>query len=228
MEQLRRSEEEIIKLGEKLIKELDIEYSENILARWMAHYLAELIENINNSESDVEKKLLQKECCDIILKVWAQKEDLPIRKPMDNLKPVIEILQVLNEKKEIRILPSWLEYKAFPRDNQWAYFVDLVKNNSEQIFNKVVQMNLQKDVLCKDKDWMKENKALLSKEELNFLELIDVISKNNLNKSGLTDLNNFELSDDNEQRIKFLFEELENLIDEQKKALSKIKKELRS
>lgn len=224
MAQYKHSEEEIIKLGKKLVKELDLEYSTNTLARWLAHYLAELIENINKAEANEEKKTLQRECCDIILKLWSQKENLPIRRPLDDLKPVIEILQVLKENKEVSIIPRWVEYNSLPRDNEWAHFVDLVKNNSEKIFNKVVEMNLHKDILCKDEEWMKENKDFLSKEEISFLELIDVFGKSDFTKSNIIDLNNFELSNDNIQRVKFLFEELEKLIDEQKKELLKIKK----
>lgn len=224
MEQSKQSEEEIIKLGEKLVKELDFEDSKDTLARWMSHYLAELIENIDKAESKKEKKALQLECCNIILKVWSQKENLPIRKPLGDLKPLVEMLQVLKEKKEVRILPRWLEYNKLPRDSQWASFIDLVKNNSERIFNKVIQMNLHKDILCKDEKWMKENKELLSKEELRYLELIDVLSENNRNKSGVIDLNNIELSDNNTHRKEFIYNEIENLIDEQKRELMKIKK----
>jgi hypothetical protein len=104
MEQLTHSGEEIIKLGKKLIKELDLEYSSNILARWMSHYLAELIQYIDNAESEEKRKLLQKECCDIILKIWSNKENLPIRKPLDDLKPIIEVLQVLKEKKRSKYI----------------------------------------------------------------------------------------------------------------------------
>jgi len=224
MEQSKHSEEEIIKLGKKLVKELDLEYSVNTLARWMSHYLAELIENIDKAKSNKEKKLLQQECCDVILKVWSQKENLPIRKPLDDLKPVIEILQVLKEEKESGILPRWLGRKwKLPHKNQWAAFADLVKNNSEEIFDKVVQMNFHIDILSKDEKWMKENKEFLSKEEISFLEFVDVLSKNDL-KNGVIDLNN--LSDDNIQRIKVMFNELENLIDEQKNELLKIKDNL--
>lgn len=225
MEQSKRSEEEIIKLGEKIVKELDLEYSVNTLARWMSHYIAELIQEVENTKSKEEKKQLQKECCDIILKIWAQKENVPIRKPLDDLKPVIEILQVINEEKELRILPRWLEYNSLQRESEWATFVDIVKNNSEKIFSKVVHMNLHKDILNKDKEWMKENKTFLSKEQVNFLELIDVMHKTS-SENGVVDLNNFEMSDNNSQRIEFMFDELESLIDKQKEELLKIKSKL--
>mgnify|MGYP006402100443 FL=1 len=110
MEQSKHSEEEIIKLGEKIVKELDLEYSVNTLARWMSHYIAELIQNIEDADSESEKKVLKKECCDLILHIWSQKNILPIRKPLDALKPLVEILEVLNEKKKINVVPRWLEY----------------------------------------------------------------------------------------------------------------------
>lgn len=222
MEQLKQSEDKIIKLGKKLVKELDLEYSVNTLARWMSHYLAELMCNIDNAKTNEEKKDLQKECCDLILKLWSQKENLPIRKPLDDLKPMIEILQVLQKEKELSILPWHGKYNRISRDSNWASFADMVKDNSEKIFNKVIQMNLHKDILSKDEEWMKENKEFLTEDQIHFFELIDVFASFN-SKEGSVDLNNTELSDDNKQRIKFVFDELEKLIDEQKKELQKIK-----
>jgi len=223
MEQSKHSEVEIIQLGEKLVKELNLEYSVNTLARWLSHYLAELILNIDNSVSKEERKKLQQECCDVILKLWSQKENLPIKQPLEDLKPVLEVLSVLKEKKEVFIRPSWLEYRPFKsHDNEWATFVDLVKNNSEIIFSKIVQINLNKDILKKDQEWMKENKGFLNEDQIYFLEIIDVMIEKNLNK-GVVDLNNFDISKNNQPRINFIFDELENLIDEQKKELMKLK-----
>ena len=45
-----------------------------------------------NTDSKEEKKLLQQECCDLILKLWSQKENLPIKKHLEDLKPVIEVI----------------------------------------------------------------------------------------------------------------------------------------
>lgn len=223
MEQSKRSEDEIIKLGNKLVKDLDLEYSVNTLARWMSHYLAELINNIDKAETIEEKKLLQKECCDIILKIWSQKESLPIRKPLDDLKPLIEILQVLQDDKEDGILPRWLgKYNRLSRDNKWASFADLVKNNSEEIFNKIIQMNLHKEILSKDKEWMKENKEFLTQDQIHFLELIDVFTDID-SKSGSIDLNNIEVCDDNNKRIEYMFDKFEKLIYDQQQELIKIK-----
>lgn len=223
MEQSKHSEDEIIKLGKKLVKELDLEYSVNTLARWMSHYLAELMHYIDNAKTNEEKKRLQKECCDIILKLWCEKESLPIRKPLDDLKPVIEILQVLQKDKEDGILPRWLgKYNRLSRESKWASFADMVKNNSEEIFNKVIQINLHEDILFKDQVWIKENKEFLTKDQIQFLELIDVFTDFKSN-NGSIDLNSIEISDDNKKRIDYMFDEFERLLDEQKEELLKIK-----
>jgi len=222
MEQSKHSEEEIIKLGEKIVKELDLEYSVNTLARWMSHYIAELIQNIEDADSESEKKVLKKECCDLILHIWSQKNILPIRQPLDDLKPLVEILEVLNEKKKINVVPRWLEYNTLPRNNEWATFIDTVKNNSEIIFNKVIEVNIYKDILVKDEEWMNNNKAFLNKEEIRFFQIIDALNKTKI-ENGVSDWNNYEMSDNNKQRVESIFLELESLIEEQRKQLSKIK-----
>lgn len=225
MEQSKRSEDEILKLGKKLVKELDLEYSVNTLARWMSHYLAELMHNIDNAKTNEEKKRLQKECCDIILKLWSQKENLPIRKPLDNLKPVIEILEVLQKEKEESILPRWLgKYNRLSKENKWASFADMVKNNSEEILNIVIQININKDLLSKNKEWMRDNKEFFNKDQIYFLTLLDVFTDLNY-ESGSIDLNNIELSNDNIKRVEFLINKMENLIDEQKNELLKLKQD---
>lgn len=224
MEQSKHSEDEIIKLGKKLVKELDLEYSVNTLARWMSHYLAELMYNIDYAKTNEEKKQLQIECCDIILKLWSQKENLPIRKLLDNLKPVIEILQVLQKEKEENILPSWFgKHNRLSRENKWASFADMVKNNSEEIFNKIIQINLHEDILSKDVEWMKDNKEFITKDQIHFFELIDAFA-NFDSKSGVDDLNHFELSDDNNKRIEYMLDVFDKLLEEQKQELLKIKK----
>ncbi len=99
-----------------------------------------------------------------------------------------------------------------------GFFCGLSKNNSEEVFDKIIQMNLYKYLLSKDKEWLKENKKFLSGDAINFLEVMSDKFPN-----GVLDLNNFELSDDNIKIIEFMFDELENLINEQKNELMKIK-----
>lgn len=224
MAQLKQSEEEIIKLGKRLIEELKLEYTVNTLARWMVHYLAELIQNVEKCKSEQQKKKLQKECCDIILKVWSKKENLPMRQPLEDLKPIIELLKVF-KKDELSFLPNWLEYRHLPSNNEWATFIDLVKNNTEQLFLTVISTNLNKDLLSKTSDWFIENKDFLSDEEKDFLQHFEMITWSNDN-SGVYDFNNYESKIEKlsvDEKYKLIFDEMEELIEQQKQELKKLK-----
>lgn len=224
MAQLKQSEEEIIKLGKRLIEELKLEYTVNTLARWMVHYLAELIQNVEKCKSEQEKKKLQKECCDIILKVWSKKENLPMRQPLEDLKPIIELLKVF-KKDELSFLPNWLEYRHLPSNNEWATFIDLVKNNTEKLFLTVISTNLNKDLLSKTSDWFIENKDFLSDDEKDFLQHFEMITWSNDN-SRVHDFNNYESKIESlsvDEKYKLIFDEMEELIEQQKQELKKLR-----
>jgi len=218
MEQLRHSEEKIIKLGEKIIKELDLEYSRNTLARWMSHYIAELIETIEKSNVSSDKELLKKECCDTILKLWNQKDVLPIDRPINKLRPLIEVLEVLKNEKEKDFMSQYFFKSSIQSgNNEWAKFMYLVKNNSVKIFNKTVQMSLvDRNAIMQDEKWMFDNKEFYNIDEIDFFD--NISSFINYNKEE----NNIELTDENNQ-INSVFENLEKLIDEQKEELMRIK-----
>lgn len=212
-------------MGKKLVKELNLEYSTNTLGRWMSHYLAELMLEIDEAKTEDEKKTIKRECCEVILQLWSQKENLPIKNPLEDLGPVVEILKTLKENEDDGIFPKWLGRLHKPKgDNQWANFADAVVDNSEEIFEKIVRMNLHQEILVRDEEWMKENKAFLSRQEVEFLKVIDILNKYKTDGSGLADLNNFELSENNREKLKFMFDEMEKLLDEQKEELLKVKR----
>ena len=76
--------------------------------------------------------------------------------------------------------------------------------------------------MVKDEEWMNNNKAFLNKEEIRFFQIIDALNKTKI-ENGVSDWNNYEMSDNNKQRVESIFLELESLIEEQRKQLSKIK-----
>lgn len=218
MEQLRHSEEKIIKLGEKIIKELDLEYSRNTLARWMSHYIAELIEKIEESDVSSNKELLKKECCDTILKLWNQKDVLPIDRPINKLRPLIEVLEVLKNEKDRDFMPQYFfKSNIQSGNNDWAKFIYLVKNNSVKIFNQTVRMSLvDRNTNTQEEKWMFDNKEFYDIDEIDFFDNIGSFIDYEKEED------NKKLIDRNTQ-INSVFENLENLIDEQKEELMRIK-----
>lgn len=226
MEKSKQSEEAILKLGEKLISELELDYTFNTLARWIAHYLTELMGTIEGCKSKDEKIKLQKECCNLILELWAEKDKLPIQKPLDNAQEFLQILSVLKKSnKRVSIMPRWIEYRSVSSDSPWSNFVEKVKNNSEKIFYHSIEANLNSDLLLKDNEWFDNHKEFLSDEEKELIEHLNLVAKIDF-ASGVIDLNDDskEKKATREDRLNYIFEEIEKLIDEEKNELLKLKK----
>lgn len=221
MEQLNHSEEEIIKLGKKLISELEISNTSNILARWMVHYISELIYKAENSKTGKENH--KKECFDMILKLWSNKEFLPIERPLHNLNNISEVLEVFREKEEIIVLPRWLRRNYLNGNNKWANFISKIKNNSERMIDLSLNLVISEDTILKDKEWVKNHKDFLSEKEIKTISLLDMVIE--VKKNSVIDAGDIEHKSKKE-KIKFIINEFEELINEQKSSLEELKKTL--
>ena len=226
MEQSKHSEEEILKLGKKLIKELDLVHTGNTLARWMAHYLAELITTIDNTESREEKQKLKRECCDIIIQLWNIRERIPIEKPMERLTPIIGVLELFKERKHPFIPFLFTETQRDVNSKNWVEFLKIVKDNSERIYNKSLLSMISAKVLEKDNEWVEKHGEFLSKEEKKIIEYLNYINSKDL-RIQIIDTDDEEIEEKSDsEKFRQLFLDLENFIDEQKEALASLKSNL--
>jgi len=66
-----------LELGQYLVRELDFEGGVDTLGRWMAHYLAELIDEAENSSTVAKRTRARKEAATTILKIWDHRSSLP-------------------------------------------------------------------------------------------------------------------------------------------------------
>lgn len=221
MEQSKHSEEEILKLGKKLIKELELVYTGNTLARWLAHYLAELINDIEKCKSKEEKKNVQRECCNMILEIWGKRERIPIEKPTEKLKPIIDVISLLKKNEHPFIRHVFLDKKHGLKNSNssWLGFLETVKNNSERIYRKSLIAMMSEELLEKDKEWIEEHKSFLSDEEKSVIEYLDSIREITISFHGEEEKEKTE-----KEKVEKLFNELEEQLDEQKEELLKLKK----
>lgn len=197
MEMSKPSEEEIIKLGKKIVEELQLEESVNTLGRWMSHYVAELIIQAENSKEESDKKAKQKECVDVILQLWKNREHLPeISTPLSGLKPIIDLLNVFIEKEHP--LPYLRGFLGMPSDSSWIELVNTVIISSKNIFMLCLLSQVNSEFLSKKQEWLKEHKSMLTKDEKEVLERLE--SFVNQSKSYIT------FSDEKEEEV--IFEEL--------------------
>ncbi len=88
--------EEVLALGRKLVDELGQEPRVDTLARWMAHYVAELIDGVAKAPPN-ERGAARRECFETILKLWDHRTALPDgRRPFEKLEPIMRALESLD------------------------------------------------------------------------------------------------------------------------------------
>lgn len=85
----------ILEIGRALIKELALEPGDDTLCRWMAHYIAELIEGAETAtEADRPDKLAK--CSEIILALWQHRYELPNgKRPFEEFEPIFRAIESL-------------------------------------------------------------------------------------------------------------------------------------
>ncbi|MRR06436.1 MAG: hypothetical protein EG828_05745 [Deltaproteobacteria bacterium] len=84
-----------MEIGRALIKELALEPGDDTLCRWMAHYIAELIEGAETAtEADRPDKLAK--CSEIILALWQHRYELPNgKRPFEEFEPIFRAIESL-------------------------------------------------------------------------------------------------------------------------------------
>lgn len=225
MEKLKPSEEEIIKLGEKIVKELNLNQGVDTLGRWMSHYLSELIVKSESHEDESIRNSTRKECCDLILKLWENKEDVPgISTPTSDLEPIINILKAFQDSKIT--LPFWKSYEPRSNKGPWNNFLETVKSNTESIFQYSLYSELNIEILNSKSVWIDEHPDFLTDEEEEFLkQLNNLINYGKLNYKFTNDgkeTNLLELS--KKERYSKIFDSIENEINEMSEKLIELRK----
>lgn len=86
---------ELLALGARIVRELELEPSVDTLGRWLAHHLAEVMLAAENAEG-AEREVAQQRAIELILRVWSRRHDMPGRaNPLKGLENVIAILRLL-------------------------------------------------------------------------------------------------------------------------------------
>lgn len=109
---------DVVNLGRKLVAELGLDSGVDTLSRWMAHYLAEKISQCETAQS-AGRNELEKECFDLILKLWKHRECFQHRKPMQSFAPVFEMLRNLQKPTALHYFsdPHYLKNET---DDSWV------------------------------------------------------------------------------------------------------------
>jgi len=83
-------------LGSALVKELGPDPGVDTLSRWMAHYIAKLIDEAETAKVEDRSAKLTK-CADAILKLWDHRHLLPDgKRPFEDMEPIMRALKSLD------------------------------------------------------------------------------------------------------------------------------------
>lgn len=89
----------VLRLGRKLVEELGLDESSDTLGRWMAHYVAELIQGVESAQGE-ERVVMQSRCADAILNLWKHRFALPEgRRPFERIESIVQWLESLCGKE---------------------------------------------------------------------------------------------------------------------------------
>lgn len=191
----------------------------------MSHYVAELISQIENSESDEERKLKQKECCELILKLWKDRKHLPDSvRPLSSLEPFFELLDVFQEDNSE--FPFFGQNNLNPENPSWKNFTAILRRNAINIFELCLYTSVSSDLLSKKKIWLEKHKSMLAEEEIDMLKHLKQLV--NKRKSPITivskdtEIIDFKQLNPNE-RYEAIFNKIEGELDEIQKSFKNLK-----
>ena len=108
---------EVLELVQHLVRELSFEDGVDTLGRWMAHHLAELIDEAENGSTAAKRARAHKEAVAKILKIWDHRTSLPGK--AYPLAPYKDVLRVIDRLQ--------------PDSNPFRYFGRHADNKKEQL-----------------------------------------------------------------------------------------------
>lgn len=170
--ELSKRSENIIALGKKLVEELSLEPGVDTLGRWMAHYVAELIDAAE-SEADLSlRNQARDKCCEAIIKLWDHRAALPRgSRPLSNLDGVLEAIKNIRTKNNSWTALSSQDVKRI--GGEWMGFAKIVEDAGLRICRIAILIAIAEASFGKEKRWLNEHKEMLSKEETEIIEALD-------------------------------------------------------
>ena len=146
-------------MGRKLVDELGEDPHPDTLSRWMAHYIAELIDAADNAPPE-ERLVARTTCFEAILELWSHRADLPGgRRPFEDLEPIVRALESLDPRNET---PRFFRSvrRGVAKEDEGAQtrslleFVDGVDSVARIIIVRALA-DAARSALDKSKDWVR-------------------------------------------------------------------------
>lgn len=162
----------VIALGRRLVEELDMEPGVDTLGRWMAHYIAELIEDAEQTADAAERQIAQERCCTAILRLWEHRSTLPRgARPLANLQKVLDAIIDLKERKPVVI--DLFGEGHHDGGDPWVQLAIAAEEIGAKINRIALLTAIAEAQFGREKRWVDENDSMLSEEERKLITYLD-------------------------------------------------------
>ncbi|WP_234732447.1 AVAST type 3 anti-phage proein Avs3b [Acidocella facilis] len=89
---------DVLALGKRIVVELGLPETSDTLGRWMAHHVAEMMEDARRSDG-AERAIKEAACAEIVLKLWQHRKAWPNgQRPLEDFEPIFRTLESLDTK----------------------------------------------------------------------------------------------------------------------------------
>lgn len=221
MEQSKQ-QEEVLKIGKKIINDLNPENEDRLelLEKWMSHYIAELIYKAEHAENEEDREKYQKECFNTILKLWDRRSSLPMDSmPLGHIKSAINTLTKFKTEKE------WWEKLQHSRSESWEGLAVNIHDTYMEAIRICLKAAIAEDAMEHEKVWLDDFGDMLSSEEKEIIEELDSFLEEPSHSFVFLSYGE-EKTEKKEQknRIDRAFDRLEAIVKEQKEAVEDVRK----
>ena len=213
-----------LNLGRKLVRELEIEHTCETLSKWMAHYLAEQILEVESAKSQRQKNAAQSKCCELILRIWEKRQSLPGgAKPLGRIEVALKALVAM--KSEQNEFARFFNSKRPQGENPWFDFAEKTHDIEWRLIRISFLTGLLENNFGAEKQWVDEHGDALSDEERNLIQALD--SWLDLKPRFLATVDDKSVGDlSPEKRTELVLKELDALSRKQRRAFLDLKKRL--
>jgi hypothetical protein len=162
--------EATLELGRKLTKELGLDQSVDTLGRWMAHYIAELIQVAETANGE-ERPAKMRACCEVILSLWRHRHQLPNgKRPFEELEPILKALGSLEPDDTTRRYFSFVRAAADEAEEEgetksWLKLVEELDYSARALIRYCLSQAAQAAV-NKSAEWVALAESAGAAEEL--------------------------------------------------------------
>ena len=194
-----------MELGQALVKELEVRPGDDTLTRWMAHYIAELIEGIETASVEARPVMLAK-CADTILLLWKHRHELPNgKRPFEELEPILRAIESLDPSDDtpryFRSVRSSIGAEDNTEAKKWLELVEGL-DCSAKLLIRYCLMQASQHALDKSAEWVKLSELAGLEDEIAFPVIRLIASETEMAKTDEPSDRERKLLEDRLARLK--------------------------